>query len=123
VEHPGFQGGDPMKFDPGELATLPRRIIIRWGHFFTSVVAWCGQELSRLPPDLNPPEWPVAPEVCKAAEMRHKGAEWRAVYAAVFPAFSSMDKYERTCRTSSLWRNVKAHMKRHGVRCSKPGAK
>jgi hypothetical protein len=65
---------------------------------------------------------PVAPEVCKAAEMRRKGAEWRAVYVAVFPGFSSMDKYERTCRTSGLRRNVKAHMKRHGLCCERHSA-
>ncbi len=42
---------------------------------------------------------PVTPQVRRAAEMRQQGAEWRVVYAAVFPGFSSMDKYERTCRT------------------------
>ena len=63
----------------------------------------------------------VTPEVRKAAGMRQEGAEWKAVYAAVFPGFSSMDKYERTCRTSSLRHNVNAYMKRRGLRCRKHG--
>ena len=58
-----------------------------------------------------------------AAEMRQGGTEWRAVYAAVFPGFSAMDKYERTCRTSGLRRNVKAYMKRRGLRCKQCGVK
>jgi len=58
-----------------------------------------------------------------AAEMRQKGSEWKAVYVAVFPGFSTMDKYERTCRTSGLRRNVKAYMKRRGLRCKQCGVK
>ena len=60
---------------------------------------------------------PVAPEVRKAAEMRQRGAEWRAIYPAVFPGFATMDKYERTYRTPRLRRNVKAYMKRRGLWC------
>ena len=65
----------------------------------------------------------VSSAVRKAAEMRQDGAEWRAVYAAVLPGFSAMDKYERTCRTSSLRHNVNAYMKRRGLRCGKHGVK
>ena len=66
---------------------------------------------------------PATPEVRKAAEMKQKGAEWGAIYAAVLAGFSAMDKYERTCRTDSLRRNVKAYMKRRGLRCKHCGVK
>ena len=66
---------------------------------------------------------PATPQVRRAAEMRQQGAEWRAVYAAVLPGFSAMDKYERKCRTDSLRRNVKAYLKRRGLRCKHCGVK
>ena len=64
---------------------------------------------------------PVSPGVRRAAEMRQQGTEWRAVYAAVIPDFSGMDKYQRAYWTPRLRRNVNAYMKRRGLQCKRRG--
>ena len=66
---------------------------------------------------------PVSPGVRRAAEMRQQGVDWKTIYAAVIPNFNGMDKYERTCRTVSLRGNVRAYLKRRGLRCGKRRAK
>ena len=66
---------------------------------------------------------PATPQVRRAAEMRQQGVDWKTIYAAVIPNFNGMDKYERTCRTVSLRGNVRAYLKRRGLRCGKRRAK
>ena len=66
---------------------------------------------------------PPTPHVRQAANLRLKGVSWQAIYPIAIEGHSSMDKYERTYQTDKLRRNVKAYLRRRGLRCPLPRSK
>ncbi len=79
--------------------------------------------LSALITPRRPRGRPPTPQVRQAANLRLKGTSWKAIYPIVIKGYSSVDKYEHTYQTDKLRRNVKAYLRRRGLRCPLPRSK